>query len=258
MTRPTEDRILAFLDGTATPVVLESVLAWVEASPANALEIRRAAAGLEAMGAAADALDSGVARSTGGKEGGGRGAFGRRVPAWWIPVAAAASVALAVPVTLGVTGSGPEGGTPAGAGPAERGAGFEIVGRPRAPEPSFVVVLHGVWPDAADLPQEVVDRRAGEYWAWASDLSARGLLVAAGDLRWEPGLRLATSGPAEATVDVDAPDFLVGMFTVRAADYEEARRIALECPHLRYGGAVSVRRVAGGFVTVEGADDWSD
>ena len=120
------------------------------------------------------------------------------------------------------------------------------------------MVLHGIWPDAAGLPQEVTERRASEYWAWASDLSARGLLVAAGDLRWEPGLRLDTSGPSMAAVDVGAPDFVVGMFTVRATDYEEARSIALECPHLRYGGTVSVRRVAAGFVTVEGADDWSE
>ncbi len=104
MTRPTEDRILAFLDGTATPEVRESVLAWVEAAPANAAEIRRAAAGFEAIGALSDALDPASAETSAGEPTGTRGSAGRRVPAWWIPAAMAASVALTVPATLGVAG----------------------------------------------------------------------------------------------------------------------------------------------------------
>ena len=34
---------------------------------------------------------------------------------------------------------------------------------------------------------------------------------------------------------------LAGYFVIRAASLEEAERIAAECPHLTYGGAVSVR-----------------
>jgi hypothetical protein len=33
--------------------------------------------------------------------------------------------------------------------------------------------------------------------------------------------------------------------------------LARQCPHLRYGGSVSVRQVGGGFVTVPGMSDWS-
>jgi hypothetical protein len=142
---------------------------------------------------------------------------------------------------------------PPAAGPAYAGARL-------SPDPSFVVVLHGRWPDAGRVGPDETTRRAEEYWAWTSDLANRGLLVAAGDLRWEPGLRVASSGalvePApEAVAD---PEFVVGMVALRAASYDEALAIAEECPHLDYGGSVSVRRVGGGFVTVPGMGDWSE
>jgi hypothetical protein len=84
------------------------------------------------------------------------------------------------------------------------------------------------------------------------------VLVAAGDLRWEPGERLAPAGvemPVPGQV-VDGPDFVVGMFAVRASSYEAAMAIARACPHLKYGGSVSVRQVGQGFVTVPGMGDW--
>jgi hypothetical protein len=94
---------------------------------------------------------------------------------------------------------------------------------------------------------------------WTSELADRGLLVAAGDLRWEAGLRLAATGPLDTAGNpVAEPDFLVGMFAIRASSYEDARAIAENCPHLNYGGTVSVRQVGAGFVTVPGMDDWSD
>jgi len=130
---------------------------------------------------------------------------------------------------------------------------------PVAPEPSFVVVLQGTWPDAATVEPEERARRAGEYWSWTNALTADARLVAAGDLAWEPGIMVSSDEPPlEAPAGTVAdPDFLVGMFTIRAGSYEEALAIAQECPHLRYGGSVSVRRVGQGFVTVPGMSDWA-
>jgi hypothetical protein len=250
MTRPSDEQLLAFLTGTANAGDRDFVLTWIEADPGHAQEVREAAAGLEAIGSWRDlpAAEPGSEPApASGTSVRAAAPAGRRVPAWWLPVAAAASVAIALPLAR-VAPTGPSAVAP---GPAP-------TGQPVDPDPSFVVILHGVWPDADGLPQEVVDERAAEYWAWTSDLASRGVLVAAGDLRWEPGMRLETAGSATPFSTTAAPDFLVGMFAVRARDYEEARRIAAECPHLRYGGTVSVRRVGGGFVTVDGADDWSD
>ena len=41
----------------------------------------------------------------------------------------------------------------------------------------------------------------------------------------------------------DAPDELGGFFLVQVADSAEAFRIARECPHLKHGGTVQVRRI---------------
>jgi hypothetical protein len=82
------------------------------------------------------------------------------------------------------------------------------------------------------------------------------VLRAAGDLRWEPGRRLGPDGATVAvTADVvESPDFMVGMFALAVASYEEAMAIARNCPHLRYGGSVSVRQVARRFFTPIGSE----
>ena len=131
--------------------------------------------------------------------------------------------------------------------------------RPSPDAPTFVLVLHGRWPDAGVVDAEETRRRSDVYWGWTADLARRDLLIAAGDLRWEPGRRVGPAGTAEAvSVDeVASPDFLVGMFALRVDSYEEALAIARDCPHLRYGGSVSVRQVGQGFVTVQGTGDWA-
>jgi hypothetical protein len=149
-------------------------------------------------------------------------------------------------------------------GPSEKpsddpGSGSVTLGLPESPDPSYVLVLHGRWPDAGSVDGQEGSNRAREYWQWTTSLAEEGVLVAAGDLRWEPGERLGPLG-VEMVVDgesVEDPDYIVGMFALRVDSYEAALAVARDCPHLRYGGSVSVRRVGGGFVTVPGTGDWS-
>jgi hypothetical protein len=148
-----------------------------------------------------------------------------------------------VPATLWLSANRPTPAPePAVAGPAQA----------PQPEPGFVLVLHGRWPDATTVDEAESRRRAAEYWSWTSSLADAALLMAAGDLRWEPGSRLGPMGAPIAVSEgvVESPDFVVGMFALRVGSYDEALAIARQCPHLRYGGSVSVRRVARGFVTV--------
>ncbi|NNF28145.1 MAG: hypothetical protein HKN73_13050, partial [Gemmatimonadetes bacterium] len=88
--------------------------------------------------------------------------------------------------------------------------------------------------------------------------SERGILMAAGDLRWEPGRQVVAGGGGVqvAASYLDRPEYVVGVFAIRASTYEEAMAIARDCPHLEYGGTVSVRRVGTGFVTADGFGDW--
>jgi anti-sigma factor RsiW len=243
MSRPTDQDLLAFIEGSLDEAGRRRVMDALDGDPALARDLRRAARGLEALDALVVAEGRGDPLPLGkGGPGGHRG-----VPRWWLAVAVAASVALAVPTTLWFSG------TAMGAEPSAP----PVSGRPSGTEPSFVLVLQGTWPDAGSLPAGEVDRRASEYWAWTTELARRDVLLAAGDLAWEPGARLGDAGRSLPAADVAAPDFVVGMFALRVRSLEEAEAIARDCPHLRYGGSVSVRRVGQGFVTTGGFADWS-
>ena len=291
--QPTDDQLLAFLTGTLDEAEREAVLAWVEASPEAAASLRSAALGMAlaedwraevraAAGGEGERSDPPAtvpavavpgaplarrpAPSASRRDPTEEGApsrevdpgplWRRPVPIWAVPAAVAATVALLLPL---VSAPAPGGS----AGPSTGGGAPETVafaGAPVSPEPSFVLVLHGRWPDAGSVEAAETRRRAEEYWAWTSGLAERGLLVAAGDLRWEPGFHVNAPGSWDAPPDeaVADPEFLVGMFALRTGSYEEALAVAQESPHLRYGGSISVRRVGGGFVTVPGMGDWSD
>lgn len=261
MTQPTDERLLAFLEGELTGDEAAAMVRQIESDPALAERVKHAAAGLAAMRALSEEkVTDGASPAPGTKESpirverpGQR--LSRRPSPWWMVAASAASIAAAVPITWAVaSSSGPS--TPTG-GAVVQPVSLQAEGRPVEPEPSFVLVLHGLWPDAATIGPARTRERASEYWAWVDELADRDLLIAAGDLRWEPGQRLGPGGSV-VTVDqteVEQPQFVVGMFALRVSSYEEARALAAECPHLRYGGQVSVRRVAAGFVTTD-ASDW--
>lgn len=233
-----EQRLLDFLEGRLADEERAALLARLEAEPALAARLRQAAAGLEAVQSWAEAT---AERSPPEQ----RPAV--RVSPWWVAGAVAATAVLAVPITVRWSG---------GRVPTD----VVAAGQPASPQPSFVLLLQGRWPDAAAVDAAETRRRAREYWAWTDALARAGVLVAAGDLRWEPGARVdARSVQRELDPGtLDDPGFPVGMFAVRVGSYEEAVALARACPHVRYGGTVAVRRVGGGFVTVPGMDDWAE
>jgi len=115
-----------------------------------------------------------------------------------------------------------------------------------ATKQKYVLLLQGparaqplTQPTAADSAAE----RAivAEYSAWARGLAAAGSLVMAEKLADDPLTVLAASGATEAVRGT--ADELGGFFVIQAADSAEAFRIARDCPHLRHGGTVQVRRI---------------
>lgn len=237
MNRPDERELLAFLEGELEEGRRLQLLEQIERDPLLAREVRSVAIGLAAV-SSLRGVGSGVSAAA---------RPGRLVSPWWIAAAAVATLVLSVPTTLWLAGRG----APA----AVDGGLASQPGRPPGTEQGFVLVLHGRWPDAGMVTETERLRRGDEYWAWTASLARDSLLMAAGDLRWEPGSRLAPGGSAvQVAADVvQSPDFLVGMLALRVGSYEEALAIARECPHLRYGGSVSVRRVGSGFLTTRGA-----
>ena|ERR1041385_6318074 len=56
-------------------------------------------------------------------------------------------------------------------------------------------------------------------------------------IRVENGKSRATDGPYSETKEI-----LGGLYVVQAANYDEAVKIALEHPHVEYGGTVEIRK----------------
>lgn len=254
---------MALLEGTLDDDERIALLDEVAQDPALAADLEAASLGWLRMEVLATrAGEGGLARATGAGSSPTGAAPGlrserRRVPAWWIPAAVAATVALVAPLTLRWAG-GPA-SSPA-APPGASAVSATLASRPPASrEPSYMLVLQGVWPDRAALSPAEVSARAEEYWDYVGELVDEGVLVAAGDLRFDGGRRLG-EGPVRLleAAEIRSPDHLVGILTLRVDSYEEALEVARRSPHLRYGGSVTVREVGLGFVAVPGMDDWSD
>jgi len=78
-----------------------------------------------------------------------------------------------------------------------------------------------------------------EYRGWAGRLADQGRLVAAE--------RLVESGRSLGLAAAHPPgglDAVTGLFLISADGWEEALALASTCPHLSYGGGITVRRAA--------------
>jgi hypothetical protein len=103
----------------------------------------------------------------------------------------------------------------------------------------FLLLLSEPTPLATSKPASSL---VAEYAAWARRLAAEGRLVAAERLL-DGGRSLPPSAP-----ELPSPggaDPVTGFFLVNAAGWDEALALASTCPHLAYGGRITVRQVAG-------------
>lgn len=83
-----------------------------------------------------------------------------------------------------------------------------------------------------------------EASAWAAELARDGVLAHAEKLSAGGRRVLLRDGQVQRAPDFPPPDeelVLGGFFLIRAANYEEAQRIAAACPLLRYGSTIEIR-----------------
>jgi hypothetical protein len=137
------------------------------------------------------------------------------------------AVAAGVLLTLGIF---------AGSYAARTGSGAMQDSRPQ-----FALLLYE---DASyqSAPPDGQEARIAEYADWARRLAGEGRLVDAGKLS-DAGDLLAGTDRSTAVVPRAAEGMLAGYFVIRAQDRREAERIARECPHLKYGGTISLREI---------------
>jgi YCII-related domain-containing protein len=93
--------------------------------------------------------------------------------------------------------------------------------------PQFLLLLYGD-------PQNRGQEHRPEYVAWARTLAARGELTGDGELTGQVDL-------LKGTLPVEGAEEPLGFFVLRADDRAEALKLAMGCPHLRYGSRVELR-----------------
>ncbi|HLY16110.1 MAG TPA: YciI family protein [Bryobacteraceae bacterium] len=106
----------------------------------------------------------------------------------------------------------------------------------------FMLLLYNDPAGWSQLSPEEMQKATEKYMAWTKKSFTRDshrLTEDAGRvMRSVNGQTRTTDGPYSETKEI-----LGGYYTIEAADYDEAVRLALDHPQLQYGGTIEVRQV---------------
>ncbi len=110
--------------------------------------------------------------------------------------------------------------------------------------PHYMLLLYDNPAHWAKLSPEEMQKAIEKYRAWTQKSFTKDSKRMAEDvgrvIRSQNGKPKATDGPYSETKEI-----LGGYYTIEAANYDEAVKLAVEHPHLEYGGTVEVRQVYG-------------
>ena len=105
----------------------------------------------------------------------------------------------------------------------------------------FMLLLYDNPADWTKLSPEEMQKAIEKYMAWTKKPFTVDSLRLANDpgrvLRSQAGKARVIDGPYSETKEV-----LGGYYTIEAANYDEAVKIALQHPHLEYGGTIELRQ----------------
>jgi hypothetical protein len=108
----------------------------------------------------------------------------------------------------------------------------------------FMLMLRSSADGPSDRSPEEL-QRVKEYSAWAQKIRQAGLLVDGEKLTSETKVVELVNGKSVVSGDQIDPHEkpIGGYFLIRAGDYQQAIAIAQDCPHLKYGGTIEIRRI---------------
>ena len=109
----------------------------------------------------------------------------------------------------------------------------------------FLLLLHSNPQDWAGMSPAEMQKALEKFIALRTKIQNQGIFLGSNKLAEEPGKVLrghgqirVTDGPYSETKEV-----LGGYFLVEAANYEEAVKIARDCPGLEYNSTIELRQV---------------
>ncbi len=110
--------------------------------------------------------------------------------------------------------------------------------------PQYMLLLYDNPSNWMKLSPEEMQKAIEKYFAWTKKPFTKDSKRLAEEpgrvIRSQGGKPKATDGPYSETKEI-----LGGYYTIEAASYDEAVKLASEHPHLEYGGTVEVRQVYG-------------
>jgi hypothetical protein len=109
----------------------------------------------------------------------------------------------------------------------------------------FMLILHETPGGFAKLSPTEIQSIIEKYNAWTGKLAGAGKLVGGHKLKEEGGKAMTLAGDRLTVVDgpySETKEVVGGYFILKAADYDEAVRLASDMPHLPYG-RTEVRQV---------------
>lgn len=112
--------------------------------------------------------------------------------------------------------------------------------------PKFMLFLHEHLGQFDERSHDEMMRIIGEYSAWADKLRQEQKLVGGEKLTDDAGKVLRPTKSKPVITDgpyAESKEIIGGYFAVEASGYDEACAIALQCPHLKYGGRIEVRMI---------------
>ncbi|MFN0182608.1 MAG: YciI family protein [Aquabacterium sp.] len=110
----------------------------------------------------------------------------------------------------------------------------------------YLLLLHETPALYADMSPAAMKELVARYTAWAGEMGQAGRLVSGEKLTDDGGRHLSLKGGAPVAVDgpyAEAKDVVGGIFVIKAADDDEAQRLAQGCPHMRDGNWIEIRRI---------------
>src|SRR5262249_20217488 len=109
----------------------------------------------------------------------------------------------------------------------------------------FMLILFEKPGDFAAMSPEEIQKLIVEYNTWTGKVAAAGNLIDGHKLREEGGKRMVQTAGKLAVTDgpyAETKEVIGGVFLIKAASYDEAVKIASDCPHLRFG-RIEIRRL---------------
>lgn len=109
--------------------------------------------------------------------------------------------------------------------------------------PQYILLFHGRSNAAPNLTPEQMQQAIERYSRWAGALRQQGKLVSGEKLAEGGRLVQAQNGKIVDGPFAETKETIGGYFVITAADYDEAVKIAKDCPVFGGGGSVEVREI---------------